>query len=317
MSKLDEASRIIEFIKNYTRENREKGPRYTEMTKHLEGEKGWTHGTFQKRLDLVMDMGLVERRLDVKIGRNRYYISKERAEEVGSVLVKAEVAKSCTNEIPIPENTIKQAMHRLAELRSAQITGSAGFLTKLKLKKKEFQFFQDAELQRSVESDYPALSVNVACPPGAIPPEIPEWGIEYLIAVLLAPTGFDEKSSRFQIILSCDLSARRLSFLEWAKTLFVRWAKEARGVDIDENMLPYLWPEQADFQVKTKDDIPLADELLKLGKLQREFMKLYNDYLTTFNQGARRTFRGIWEYKEKLPSHIQNGTNEPRRETKA
>jgi len=313
MSKLDETSRIIEFIKNYTRENREKGPRYTEMTRHLEGEKGWTHGTFQKRLDLVMNMGLVERRLDVKIGRNRYYISKERAEEVGSVLVKAAVAKSCTNEIPILENTIKQAMHRLAELRSAQIIGAAGFLTKRKLRKKEFQFFQGAELQRWVESDYPALSVNVACPLGVVPPEIPEWGIEYLIAVLLASTGFDENAPRFQIILSCDPSARRESFPEWAKALFVRWAKEARGVDIDENQLPYLWPEQAEFHVKTKDDLPFVDELLKLGKLQREFMKLYIDYFGAFNRGARRTFRG----REKLPNPIQNGTDEPRRGSKA
>lgn len=291
----DYLAEIIAYIRKYTLENEPDhlGPRYVDMTRHFEHREKmrWTHGTFQKYLTAGQEAELIEKRIDGKTGRPRYYIKKGKETEVERIVTANDIEKSCFYPIMVPRETIERTLRRLEEIRHCQVAGKAGLLTKLKMKRKEMEFFRSAELHNEIERLIPTLSMSIFYPPLSSPPEIPEWGYEYLAAVAFASRTSSHEPEKFQIVVNCDFSKcenEGTIALTTDKSLFIRWAKEVEGIKIDDKVIPYLWPEEVGLDNKdfagSDDKKGFYEYLVRCKDLQMKFLEQFRRFLEAENE---------------------------------
>jgi len=224
--------------------------------------------------------------LDDKVHRERrsnhifYSIRKEAKQKVEKELYKhdmlSEISTQDLQQTRIPKQIVEKAWSDYHERLLLEATKKAGFLTSIKLGKKETQFFKEVDTKEWISRHGEVFDIGLLYPKGKMPPHIPDWAYWELLHIATASEGFPPQVEKFKIILSCDISRTRKP-VDFDEKVFAQWLKQFKGKNISAGILDRL-RRSHDGQIETSSESLDLKELAEYGNYLVEFFRKNRSY---------------------------------------
>jgi hypothetical protein len=248
----------------------EKGVSWSDFTREFEENRGWSHGKFVNHLKKAK-RGL-RKGFDEK-GRPRWFAKDD--ETTRKTLLKTDIDEQRLSQASIPQQVVAKAILDFQRALFHDASQAATFLEKMKLKKKEAQFFKKWSWREEVRRYEDALSIELVYPEGRMPPEIPKWAFWLLVQVTLTSRGYPpEQLENLKIVLSYDSSKER-KVPDLNPDAFAEWLREFKGEDIPPPLLKHLTNEDNGID---RSYTPTEEELVEYRRYEIEFIRKYASF---------------------------------------
>ncbi len=215
-------------------------------------------------------------------GHSFYSIRKEAKQKVEKELYKhdmlSEISTQDLQQTRIPKQIVKKALSDFHERLLREATKKAGFLTSIKLGKKETQFFKEVDTKEWLSRYGEVFDIGLLYPKGKMPPQIPDWAYGELLHIAVASEGFPPQVEKFKIILSCDTSRTRKP-VDFDEKMFEKWLKLFKHKNIKPEILDHLRGVPLGQKESFLESADNLRELVEYREYLAEFLRKTTEYM--------------------------------------